>query len=183
MSRHQSVFLTRDVDALLIPTAVEITIPKATEVLITQTLGGSFTIMISGNLARIEGKDADALGLSVDDLEVVETKEADGPVDLDQVWDQLKSCFDPEIPVNIVDLGLVYKCEIEASEDNKSNKVIIDMTLTAPACSMGPVIAADAETKVRQVKNVTDVHINLVFDPAWNSDMMTDAAKLELGLF
>jgi len=107
---------------------------------------------------------------------------AEGPVNLDEVWDQLRTCYDPEIPVNIVELGLIYDCSIQASDDTKQNHVYITMTLTAPGCGMGPVIVQDVENAVRRVKNVTGVTVEMVFDPVWSRDMISDAAKLELGL-
>jgi probable FeS assembly SUF system protein SufT len=180
------ITLIRDCDALLIPSATPISIPSGTRVRITQMLGGAITIEVDGNLARINSEDADALGIELEVNKSVgskrEIKPATGPVDLDKVWEQLKTCYDPEIPVNIVDLGLIYSCKVVSNENNTSNQVEIEMTLTAPACAMGPILAQDAEDKVFTVENVTAVNINIVFDPIWTQDNMTDAAKLELGL-
>lgn len=174
---NTNITVRRDCEALLIPNAVPITIPKGSDVQLTQSLGGSYTVNVNGNLARIEAKDADALGLEAlpqtSSLEV--NKEITGPVDLDLVWQQLRTCYDPEIPVNIVDLGLIYECAA------KDNKVDIKMTLTAPGCGMGPVLMRDAELKISTLPNVTKVNIELVFDPIWNQDLMSEAAKLELG--
>lgn len=182
------VILKRNCAALLIPSAVPITIPSGTEVKIIQQLGDTFTINISGQLARIDGNDRDALGIELtsdivlDNLSDTEQLTADGPVDINEVWQQLRSCYDPEIPVNIVELGLIYKCEVIPDFENKQNEVQIQMTLTAPGCGMGPVLANDIKRKVRQIQNVTKVEVELVFDPPWNQEMMSEAAKLELGL-
>ena len=177
------VSLSRDCDALLVPNAVPITLPAGSQVFITQNLGGSITVNINGNLARIDGKDADALGLEPQVKTTNTPKTADGPVDLDLVWAALKKCFDPEIPVNIVDLGLIYECTTTPINDNTGNRVDITMTLTAAGCGMGPVLTADVEALMRNVPNVTEVKIDLVFDPPWSQEKMSEAAKLELGMF
>lgn len=172
--------LKRDCDAVLIPAGTKITIPAGTRVTITQALGGSYTVNIQGNLARIDGKDADALGLtptaSNDD-----SNAAGGPVDEKQVWAVLKTCYDPEIPTNIVDLGLVYECII-APIDGGGNRVNVRMTLTAPGCGMGPFIVEDVRNKVLTVPNVTEANIELVFDPPWDQSMMSEEAKLRTGM-
>lgn len=183
-----TITLIKDCNALLIPSATPITIPSGTNVQITQTKGGSVTVIAGGNLARIDGKDLDALGIDISDNgekdknnnEAISSdkvaKIITGDADINLVWDALKTCFDPEIPVNIVDLGLVYECK------SSSNHVEIKMTLTAPGCGMGPVIVGDVEQKVLALKNVSTVTVELVFEPQWNQDMMSPAAKLELGL-
>ncbi len=172
------VVLNRDVFATLIPAGAAIKIPRGAEVTITQSLGDTFTVNIYGNLARIEAKDADALG-----------KETRSPLDdlpenatiTEKVWAQLRTVYDPEIPVNIADLGLVYDCEIEKLKDD-TYRVFIEMTLTAPGCGMGPVIAADAKRKVLAIPGVCEAEIEMVFDPPWDQNRMSDAAKLQLGL-
>ncbi|PCH57150.1 MAG: putative Fe-S cluster assembly protein SufT [Legionellales bacterium] len=177
-SEATTITVTRDCEALLIPNAIPITIPAGSEVQLTQTLGGSYTVNVNGNLARIEAVDADALGLKAtpqsSSLEL-DKKTITGPADVDLVWQQLRTCYDPEIPVNIVDLGLIYECNAT------DNQIDIKMTLTAPGCGMGPVIMRDAELKISTIPNVTKVNIELIFDPVWNQDMMSEAAKLELG--
>lgn len=180
--------LTRDVDALLIPSATPVTLRAGEVVRVTQALGGAFTLQVAGNLARIEGKDADALGLEPSDAAVESSTTsafvaplAEGPVDLELVWEQLRTCYDPEIPVNIVDLGLIYRCETIAV-DAQHNRVEIDMTLTAPGCGMGPVLVSDVRSKVEKIANVTDVDVQLVFDPPWDQSRMTEAAQLQLGM-
>lgn len=175
---NEIVVLNRDTMALLVPAGASMMLPKGTEVKITQSLGSSFTVNVYGNLARIDAKDADALGREVhnplDDLPKTASVK-------DKVWAQLHSVYDPEIPVNIVDLGLVYDCEIEKLNDD-THRVNVVMTLTAPACGMGPVIAEDAKRKLLDVPEVSDAHIDIVFDPPWDRSMMSDVAKLQLGM-
>lgn len=165
---------------MLIPVGTEITIPSGTQVVVTQALGGSFTVNVAGNLARIAGEDADALGLEHTIIKK-DPGEVDGPVDIDEVWAQLRTCYDPEIPINIVELGLVYDCKTTELEDG-GNRVDIVMTLTAPGCGMGPILVDDARAKVMSVKNVTEVNVELVFDPPWDQNMMSEAARLQTGL-
>ena len=165
----------RAVAARLVPTGEPTEIPAGAFVTLTQSLGGAYTVVHNGNMARIDGEDADALGLEAQTLAL--TPPADGQVAADQVRQALRTVYDPEIPVNIVDLGLVYACEVRGSE------VHIDMTLTAPGCGMGPVLVQDVERRVGRVPFVTAVCVNLVFDPPWQRDMMSEEAQLELGLF
>ncbi|PIE43944.1 MAG: putative Fe-S cluster assembly protein SufT [Gammaproteobacteria bacterium] len=180
MTHEREVVLTkRDIEARIIPAGTEIIIPADTFVTITQSLGGTYTVVVNGNLARIEAKDADGLGKesAYKDFEPPE----DGTVDKNQIWEALKSVYDPEIPINIVDLGLIYDCAI-VNDSGLGNKVSITMTLTSPGCGMGPLIADDVKQRVEHVPNVDLVEINLVFDPPWNNDRLSDEAKLELGL-
>lgn len=178
MSEGDIILLQRDVMAMMVPSGARIFLHKGTEVKITQALGNSFTVSVYGNLARIEGKDAEALGQEIhsalNDLPDNATTE-------DKVWAQLKTVFDPEIPVNIVDLGLVYTCHFESLDEDKC-KVVVMMTLTAPGCGMGPIIADDAKHKLLQIPEVDEVDVQIVFDPPWDRSMMSDAAKLELGM-
>lgn len=180
LNTREPVILERDCDAVLIPAGQPVRIPGGTEVVITQALGGTFTVFVNGNLARIEAKDADALGIEVETAEAA-SKTADGPVDEQEVWTQLKTCYDPEIPVDIVELGLIYGVEIEPLEG--ANRVKVTMTLTAPGCGMGEYLKADVEQKVQSVKNVTETEVELTFDPPWDRDRMSDAAKLALGMY
>lgn len=188
MTSGHMITTTRDVDAVLIPLGTPVTIPMGAQIRITQELGGSYTVSVNSNLARIEGKDADALGLAPETSaqEVQPPREASpevkGPVDEEELWNVLKTCYDPEIPVNIVDLGLVYDCHVVDADDG-SNHVEITMTLTAPGCGMGPFIVDDVRAKVLSVANVNDVHVELVFEPVWDRSMMSDEAKLQLGMF
>ncbi len=168
-------------NAIAIPAGSPIMIPAGTEVYISQSLGGSHTVVAPGVMARIDAKDADALGFDLPDAAKFAKPVAAGPVSEDAVWDALKSCYDPEIPVNIVDLGLVYDCKISPTPEG-GNHVDVKMTLTAPGCGMGGVIAGDAEARIREVPGVTDVHVEVVWEPIWNQSMMSDAARLQLGL-
>ena len=178
---HKTVTVSRDVEATMIPAGTPIAIPAGTEVTITQALGGTYTVMGPGIMARIEGKNADAIGLAPAAAEKPKT-EASGPVNVDEVWEALKTCYDPEIPVNIVDLGLVYDVQVIPEEQGKGSRVEVKMTLTAPGCGMGGVIAGDAETKIRELPGVSDARVEVVWDPIWNQSMMSDAARLQLGL-
>lgn len=179
MQEREVVLTKREVEARLVPSGTEIMIPVDTFVTITQALGGTFTVAVNGNLARVEGRDADALGKEPPQSSF-ETP-ADGSVNEDQVWEALRNCYDPEIPVNVVDLGLIYDCQISNGTD-QGNHIFIRMTLTAPGCGMGPVIADDVKRKVEAVPNVDKVDVELTFDPPWSNDMLSDEAKLELGL-
>lgn len=178
MLKQDTIEVTRDVDALLIPSGVKITIQKGTLVMITQALGNAYTVYVNGNLARVAGRDGDALMMVIMDEPDVNAME--GSLQ-DKIWETLKTCYDPEIPVNIVDLGLVYECAATANEVS-GNNVAITMTLTAAGCGMGPVLVADIEQKVRAIDDVTEVKVDLVFDPPWERSMMTDVAKLQLGM-
>lgn len=169
------VNLRRTVQARLVPTGDPVSIPGGAFVTLTQDLGGTFTVVHQGNMARIDGEDADALGYDPVLLEF--TPPADGQASVEQVNEALRSVFDPEIPVNIVDLGLVYDVRLDGGT------VIITMTLTAPGCGMGPVLVHDVKTRVRRVPFVTDVRVDLVFDPPWSRERMSEEAQLELGLF
>ena len=158
------------------PTGDPITIPRGAFITLTQTLGGSFTVVVNGNMARIASADADAIGLRVEPLTFADS-DTPNVVDTAHVWHALRSVYDPEIPVNIADLGLIYAVRVE------DDKVDIDMTLTAPGCGMGPVLIEEVKDRVRQVPNLTDVEVALVFEPPWSRDMMTEEAQLELGVF
>ena len=158
------------------PTGDPITIPRGAFITLTQTLGGSFTVVVNGNMARIAGADADAIGLRVEPLTFADS-DTPNVVDTAHVWHALRSVYDPEIPVNIADLGLIYAVRVE------DDKVDIDMTLTAPGCGMCPVLIEEVKDRVRQVPNLTDVEVALVFEPPWSRDMMTEEAQLELGVF
>lgn len=182
MTTGQMVTVFRDVDAILIPMGTPVMIPEGSNVRITQELGGSYTVEVNGNLARVAGRDADALGFGEAPEEEEAPKMAEGPVDEQEVWAVLKTCYDPEIPVDIVNLGLVYDLHI-VDTDEGGNHVEIMMTLTAPGCGMGPFIVDDVRHKVLSVKNVTSVEVELVFEPLWDRSMMSDEAKLALGMF
>lgn len=168
--------IRRDCAARLVPTGDPITIREGTFVTLTQNLGGTYTVVVNGNMARVDGADADALGFEPEVLHF--EPRPDGKVDVHQVHQALASVYDPEIPVNIVDLGLVYDCQVD-----DEGRVRVEMTLTAPGCGMGPVLVEDVKSRVARVPNVTAVDVALVFDPPWSRDMMTEEAQLELGIF
>jgi len=172
------VVVKRDCPARLVPTGTPVMVPGGTFVTLTQSLGGTYTIVYNGNMARIDGADADALGFKVE-LPEYEAND-DGSVNLQHVTETLKTIFDPEIAVNIVDLGLVYDCRLDADNPHRVN---IQMTLTAPGCGMGPVLVDEIKRRVLRVPDVADVVVDLVFDPPWSRDMMSEEAQLELGLF
>ena len=179
---HQEIKLTREVPAIQIPSGDALTLPAGTPVFITQRLGGTFTVATSQGLARISSQDADALGVDLDEEkkkqeEVHRLKDA--PLE-EQVWAQLKSVYDPEIPVDIVNLGLVYDCALE--EINGKTVAAVKMTLTAPGCGMGPVIAADAQAKIMTIDGIDDATVELVWDPAWNQEMISEEGKMKLGM-
>src|SRR3990167_3009290 len=180
MNEKKIIILSRDCSALLVPSGARIMLHQQTEVTITQSLGNSYTVAVYGNLARIDGKDADALGKTP--TNPLDTLPENATIE-DQVWMQLKSVYDPEIPVNIVDLGLVYKCEVMPDvKDNTGYIVNIEMTLTAPGCGMGPVIASDAKQRILSIPGIKNAEIEIVFDPPWDQSKMSDVAKLELGM-
>ena len=177
----EKVIIDRDCEATLIPFGNMITLKKGEEGHITQALGGSYTIMIRGNLVRIEGKDADVIGKIPEFEPWMEKRNTNGRVNEKAVWDAMRTCYDPEIPVNIVDLGLIYNLSYKTIS-TKKYYVNVKMTLTAPGCGMGPVIAQDVETKLKNITFVEDVLVEVVWEPLWNQDMMTDEAKLQLGM-
>ena len=177
----EQVTLERDVEAITIPFGSKTTLKKGEVGQITQALGSSYTVMIGGNLFRIDGKDADAIGKEVLDITDKANEKDNGDINEQAVWDVMKTCYDPEIPVNIVDLGLIYSCEFN-SMDNGSTMVEIKMTLTAPGCGMGPVIADEVKQKVNGIPGVGDVNLELVRDPPWDQSMISEAARLQMGL-
>jgi probable FeS assembly SUF system protein SufT len=174
----EEIILKRDCEAVLIPAGTKITLQSGEPVSIAQALGGSYTVIIHGNMARIDAKDADAIGK---DVPKTENTQSTGPLQEETVMGILRTCFDPEIPVNIVDLGLVYDVQITPLPEN-ANRVEVKMTLTAPGCGMGPVLQQDVETKLLALPEVKEAQVHLVWDPPWSRDMLSEAAKLELGL-
>ena len=178
MNENEFIKILRECDGHLIPSGDEIKLKKGTQVKITQSLGGDFTLYVNGNLVKIRGKDADAIGQKIKS----EKKDNDSNVfDEKYIWDVLKTCYDPEIPVNIVDLGLVYDLKYHKN-DLGNYEVTIKMTLTAPGCGMGPVIAQDVESKVLSLGFVADVLVEVVWEPLWNQSMMSEEAQLKLGM-
>lgn len=178
--QNEPVTFTRDCDAVLIPGGDTGTIPAGAEGMLTQALGGSFTVYIQGNLFRIAGEDADAIGK--EPLEPPTLPEGATEKDIEEaVWAQLRTCYDPEIPIDIVELGLIYECSI-IPLGYEERQVNIKMTLTAPGCGMGDILADDVRTKVLLVPTVVQASVEIVFDPPWNQTMMSEAAKLATGM-
>jgi probable FeS assembly SUF system protein SufT len=180
-AQSEPVNFQRDCDAVLIPVGEKVRLPAGTSGFLTQALGGSFTIYVEGNLFRIAGIDADAIGKEPILPPAVADDASDAEFE-DVVWSQMRTCFDPEIPINIVDLGLVYECKVERLSQSERN-VSIKMTLTAPGCGMGPVLMEDVKEKIEIIPTVNEAQVEIVFDPPWNQSMMSDEARLEAGLY
>jgi probable FeS assembly SUF system protein SufT len=179
MQMRKEATVSRDVPAREIPSGTPITLRAGDPVIITQSLGGSYTVMTPvGFLARVDGKDADAIG---EPVVTVDAAAQEGKTLEEQAWDQLRTCYDPEIPVNIVDLGLVYACALTPIEGG-GNKIDVKFTLTAPGCGMGDVLREDIKGKLLSIPGITEADVQVVFDPPWSLQMMSDAAKLQLGM-
>ncbi|MEC8719551.1 MAG: putative Fe-S cluster assembly protein SufT [Verrucomicrobiota bacterium] len=185
MSQETIITLSRDVEAAIVPTGEPVTLEKGQEARITQELGGAFTVIVNGNMLLIQGKHADALGREVQEVRI-KAAAAGGKASAEeveaQVWEQMKTCYDPEIPVNSVDLGLIYDCVVSPIDEGSEYNVLVKMTLTAPGCGMGPVIQQDVQNKVLCIEDVAQADVELVWEPQWSQDMMTEAARLQLGL-
>lgn len=177
---NEPVTLQRDCMAVLIPAGEELRLREGTSGFITQALGGSFTVYVEGNLFRVAGKDADALGKAPVPPPEVPENASDEDIEA-VVWDQMRTCFDPEIPINIVDLGLIYECRL-GRDDQGQREVSINMTLTAPGCGMGDILVQDVREKVELIPTISRAHVELVFDPPWNQSMMSEEAKLQTGM-
>ena len=175
--------LTRDCPAIQIPAGNTILLTAGSTVFITQSLGGSYTVATEMGLARVTAQNADALGLEIPSPEspAPEPAQTDSPIDEKRIWDQLKTCYDPEIPVNIVDLGLIYDCHI-TPRPPAGALVTVKMTLTAPGCGMGPVLAQEAKSKIESLPGVEEAEVELVWDPPWNQAMISEAGKMQLGI-
>jgi len=181
MYDREPVKLSRSCEAVMIPAGTHVVIPEGTEVNVAQSLGGSFTVYVDGNLLRIAGKDADALGREAVAGPTLSDNASDTDVEK-LVWEQLKTCYDPEIPINIVDLGLVYECKLAPRDDGKK-EVAVKMTLTAPGCGMGGILVQDVKEKLELIPLVGEAKVELVFDPPWSREMMSDEAKLQTGMY
>jgi probable FeS assembly SUF system protein SufT len=174
---QKMVVTQRDCPARRVPSGDPTVIPAGQFITINQALGGNYTVTFQGNMLRIDGTDADAIGQEAEALNF--TDNGTGEIDEQQVWQALDSVYDPEIPISLVSLGLIYKVVVDPVE----KRVTIDMTLTAPGCGMGPVLVSDVKYRVAKVPNVASVHVELVFDPPWSREMMSEEAQLEAGLF
>ena len=183
MSSEQKI-LSRDVEASVVPIGTKVTLQKGETAHITQSLGGSYTVVVNGNMFRIAENDADALGMEIKAAPRVATVTS-GPLTQEQlekqVWESLKTCYDPEIPVNIVDLGLIYDCHLTPIGESNF-KAEVKMTLTAPGCGMGPVLAQDVQNKLISLKPIDEANVELVWDPPWNQSMMSEEARLQTGM-
>ena len=176
---NEMIALSRDCEAVQIPSGNKVQLSRGLKVVVTQSLGGAYTVMTEeGYMVRIQGKDADAIGQTPTESSAAETSEKDiGKL----VWEQLKTCYDPEIPIDIVELGLVYDCQISPLSEGE-HKVDVKMTLTAPGCGMGDILSKDVQTKLLGIPGVKVANVQLVWDPPWNMERMSDAAKLHLGM-
>jgi probable FeS assembly SUF system protein SufT len=182
MYENTEFTLSRDCEGIQIPSGQKTTIPAGTQGVITQSLGGSYTIATYQGLARVAEKDLDALGLEKPQPQETQTSApTDGEVSEEDVWNQLRQCYDPEIPVNIVDLGLVYDCRLMKKEEG-GTRVEVKMTLTAPGCGMGPAIAHDAQSKILSIDGIDEADVQLVWDPPWNQNMISEAGRMKLGM-
>ncbi len=178
---NEEIVLNRDCPATLIPAGDEVTLSKGTSVFVTQALGGTLTVRAKGGLFRISSRHLDALGEGVAEAVAAEQKQVEGEFGEELVWEALRGCFDPEIPINIVDLGLIYNLSIEPRDDGR-NFVGVQMTLTAQGCGMGPVIAEDAKTRIESLPQVESAKVDIVWDPVWNPQMISEEGKKKLGL-
>ena len=182
MAEREVVFLTRDVHIVTIPDGHQGSLSKGQEVTIHQALGSNFTVITDyGHMVRIDGSDADALGKEPHELHTL-VAESDSKAVEKNCWEVMKTVYDPEIPVNIVDLGLVYHCAANSNSEG-GNDVHIQMTLTAPGCGMGPVIQSDVEKSIRALPGVRSVNVEVVLDPPWSREMMSEVAQVQLGLY
>jgi len=183
MNMREEVTFSRNAEGITIPSGELVLIPNGSHGTITQSLGGSYTLITDrGLMVRVSGREVEAIGKTPQDVPDVKQGEEVTPEKLEQlVWDQLKTCYDPEIPVNIVDLGLVYLCEV-TPVDGGGQSVKVKMTLTAPGCGMGPVLAHDVKQKIESLPGVKSSDVEVVFDPVWDRSMMSEAAKLQLGM-
>jgi probable FeS assembly SUF system protein SufT len=183
MHENTEFRLSRNVEAIEIPSGRKFTLEEGTQGVITQTLGGSYTVATPYGLSRIAEKDLDALGLEKPRAKAETTlgTRTNGEVSEEDVWNQLRQCYDPEIPVNIVDLGLVYDCRL-IKKDDGGTRVEVKMTLTAPGCGMGPAIAHDAQAKILSIDGVDEAEVQLLWDPPWNQNMISEAGRMKLGM-
>ena len=173
--------LRRACKARIVPSGNEVILPEGIIANVTQSLGGSFTVYVEGNLFRVAGEDADALGLEPPEQPTLPEDHTESDVEK-LVWEQMKTCYDPEIPINVVDLGLVYECKLNDLPEG-GKRVDVKMTLTAPGCGMGEVLSRDVREKLESVPSVKQAHVEMVFDAPWNRGMMSDEAKLQLGMY
>ncbi len=178
---NEPFVVNREVRAVIVPAGTELNLQPGTSGYITQALGGSFTVYIEGNLYRISGEDADAIGQERVAPPELPPNATEADV-LKLAWDQMRTCYDPEIPVNIVDLGLIYDCSVHANQDG-TRSIDVMLTLTAPGCGMGEILVDDVKDKIGRIPTVSEVRVELTFDPPWNPSMMSETARLQTGMF
>ena len=183
MNSNEPITLTRDVEGHIVPAGTKVTLEKGEQAVITQSLGGNYTVIVNGNMFRLEAKDADALGLEVAAKSTANTGTPATVEEIEQeAWNQMRTCYDPEIPVNIVDLGLVYDCHFEPLGAPGRYKAQVKMTLTSPGCGMGGVISGEVQNKLLYIEGIDEANVEVGFEPQWNQGMMSEAAQLQLGL-
>ena len=183
MNSNEPITLTRDVEGHVVPAGTKVTLQKGEQAFITQSLGGTYTVIVNGNMFRLEAKDADALGLEVAAKPTANTGTPSTVEEIEkEAWNQMRTCYDPEIPVNIVDLGLVFDCHFDPLGAPDRYKVEVKITLTAPGCGMGGVLSQDVQNKLLSIDGIDEANVAVVFDPQWNQAMMSEAAKLQLGM-
>jgi probable FeS assembly SUF system protein SufT len=187
MNSNEPITLTRDVEGHIVPDGTRVTLEKGELAVITQSLGGNYTVVVNGNMFRLEAKNADALGLEVAaESSANDTANTGTPGTIEEIekeaWNQMRTCYDPEIPTNIVDLGLVYDCHFEPLDAPNRYKAQVKMTLTAPGCGMGGIISEEVQNKLLAIAGIDEANVEVVFEPLWNRDMMSEAAQLELGM-
>lgn len=184
MPRREKIKLKRNCTAVLVPWGGQVTLPKGKHVILTQNVGGSFTVEYAGNLYRIDGQNADALGRELppppDDASIEASTQE---IVEKTVWERLATCYDPEIPINIVALGLIYGCVVTPLESKMGFRVVVEMTLTAPTCGMADYILQDVRDKIQTIPGVASTDVQLVWDPPWSMERMSEEARLEAGLF
>jgi len=184
MESQETVELKRDVEAAIVPSGMRVTLMKGEQAAITQSLGGAYTVIVNNNMFRIEAKDADSLGKEVVAPQRVESSGHLTREQLEeQIWAELKNVYDPEIPVNVVDLGLIYDCQLTPIEGGEGYHADVKMTLTAPGCGMGPVLQQDVSNRLLTMEGIDEAEVDLVWDPPWNQGMMSEAARLQLGMY
>lgn len=177
---YDPILVQRDCPGVLIPAGQPATIPAGSEVYLMQALGGTVTVNYHGNLVRVEGSDLDALGMDAEPDPVEQVLAAADSTE-DAVWSLLATCYDPEIPINIVELGLIYSVELQPLPEDRF-RAVVSMTLTAPGCGMGEFLVYDIRRKLERLPAIEDVDVDLVFDPPWNQSMMSEAARLQTGM-
>ncbi len=183
MNSNGPITLNRDVEGHIVPAGTKVTLQKGAQAFITQSLGGNYTVVVNGNMFRLEAKDADALGL---EAAAGPTLNTGAPRTVEEIeseaWNQMRTCYDPEIPTNIVDLGLVYDCHFEPLGAPDRYRAQVKITLTAPGCGMGAVISQEVKNKILSIEGIDEANVEMVFEPQWNQGMMSEAAKLQLGM-